>query len=360
MIPPLVSYPNFESFGLALHNHYDDGKSPIRSQKADAFVAQARVLFDKGIAPAPNPTALAILLGVSPKLISSMALKPKRFWRVFQLPKRTGGTREIRAPRVFLKTVQRYILQNILGTSEVAVQSYGFSAGKSIFKNAAVHLGNKWVWNTDLEDFFPTISHRMVREVFRSLGFNANMSTVLASLCTYEGRLAQGAPTSPMLSNIVFRPIDDILSVLALKYGLTYSRYADDLTFSSDRRPTTEFIAELGQVITSAGFRMNKEKTRLHGPHQARYVTGLVVNQKVHPNRETRRRLRAIFYKMHAAKSGDIGAMHKLHGWAAYVNAYDPVLGTKYLNRVREQMAILQARPALSAGPDSGTEVQSS
>ena len=340
MIPPLVSYKNLESFEQSIRYHYESDKSPVAAAKAEAAVNQARILVSKGLPPIPNPTTLALILGVSPKLISSMALKPARYWKIFYLPKRTGGVRVITAPRVFLKSVQYYILQNILSRGDVAPESFGFSPRKSIFRNAAVHVGKKWIWNTDLEDFFPTITHQKVREVFGSLGFTRNMSIVLASLCTHSGRLPQGAPTSPMLSNVIFRKTDAELVVVASKFGITYSRYADDLTFSSDEQPTIDFISEIDQVISAAGFRRSMAKTRLHGPNGPKYVTGLVVNEKVHPDRRTRRLLRAKFHRLQTVKPSEKSDLHKLHGWAAYVNAYDPNLGAKYLAQIREQIAI--------------------
>ena len=227
----------------------------------------------------------------------------------------------------------------------MSAESFGFSRGKSIFRNAAVHVGKKWIWNTDLEDFFPTITHQKVREVFGSLGFTKNMSTVLASLCTHGGRLPQGAPTSPMLSNVIFKPTDAELVAIASRFGLTYSRYADDLTFSSNEQPTIDFISEIDRVISAAGFRRSMAKTRLHGPNGPKYVTGLVVNEKVHPDRRTRRLLRAKFHRLQTVKPAERSDLDKLHGWAAYVNAYDTNLGAKYLAQVRQEFAAGSGTP---------------
>ena len=335
MIPPLVTFNSYEEFEAAVIAFYEGLPKHAHTARLDEVIEGARSLVRSGFPPASNPTLLAILLGISPRLVSSMALRPKRYWRTFELPKRTGGTRQITAPRVFLKTIQLYLLQNALSQVEISEFAYGFSAGRGIFANASRHVGKRYVWNSDIKDFFPSITHAHVRRVFKSIGYDVNMSTVLASLCTFNGTLPQGAPTSPALSNIIFRTTDLRLAAVAEEFGQTYSRYADDLTFSSNEIPPAAFLQSIEEALRASGFRQNLDKVRLHGPGEARYVTGLVVNEKVNPNRQTRRRLRAVFHQLETRGLPPGANINSLLGWAAYVNAYDGVRGLRYLTSAK-------------------------
>ena len=189
--------------------------------------------------------------------------------------------------------------------------------------------------NVDIKDFFGSVTERAVREFFAELGFGGHVAKTLAGLCTYQDSLPQGAPTSPCLANLIFAPADQQILELAERYGLTYSRYADDLTLSGNQRIARSLLSHLEAILRQHRFKLNQKKTRFSGPGQARYVTGLVVNEVVHPNRRIRRSLRAMFHKAEVEPLTYSDRRAELLGWASFVNSYNTDLGGRYLTIAR-------------------------
>jgi RNA-directed DNA polymerase len=294
-----------------------------------------QTLIDKGLPPLVSMRAMGVMLGVNPKLITAMARFPNRNYRVFMMPKKSGGDRMICAPRVFLKTIQRYVLRSILETQLLPAHVNGFVTGRGIVTNGQMHRAAPYLLNVDIKDFFGSVGEQAVRALFTDLGFGAHVAKTLAGLCTYQDSLPQGAPTSPYLANLAFAPADQHILHLCTKLGLTYSRYADDLTFSGHQKIPRSFLSQLEAILKIYGFTLNPQKTRFSGPGQARYVTGLVVNEKVHPNREERRRLRAMFHHAKTDPTQYSERSSELLGWASFVNSYNAELGGRYLTIAR-------------------------
>jgi len=288
-------------------------------------------LVSRGVPPLVNPKFFAYILGVSPKLIYAMAHVPPRYYRTFAIPKRTGGTRTIAAPRVFLKTVQKWLLINVLYKRSLPDYVTGFTPRKSILENAAFHVGKQHLVRIDIEDFFPSIGQGEVEPVFQSFGYKPNVVNLLSRLALLDGELPQGAPTSPYLANLVFLPSDEAIQILATERNITYSRYADDLTFSSEAPFDSDFLLRIEKVIEGAGFSINRAKFLKVGKGQRHITTGFVVNEKVHPSRTFRRRLRAKFHQAADDPQAFRRDYHRMQGWAAYVNMYDKELGQRYL-----------------------------
>jgi RNA-directed DNA polymerase len=326
MQEPLVSFHTPQELRSAL---WPPVWPPMFGTEPSADIFQR--LVDRGLPPIVSIRALGVILGVNPKLITAMARFQRRHYRAFMLRKKTGGERTIFAPRVFLKTIQRYILGSILETRPLPLYVNGFVAGRSIVSNGRMHMAAPYLLNVDIQDFFDSIHEATIRQLFTEFGFGEHVAKTLAGLCTYQDSLPQGAPTSPYLANLAFGPTDDEILQLALKLDLTYSRYADDMTFSGRQKIPRGFLNELESVLKRYGFKINSAKTRFAGPGQARYVTGLVVNEKVHPNRELRRKLRAMFHQAKVAPLQYKGRTKELLGWASFVNSYDHELGGKYL-----------------------------
>lgn len=239
------------------------------------------------------------------------------------------------APRVFLKTIQRYILRSILETRPLPVYVHGFIIGKGIVSNGASHKAARYLLNVDIKDFFGSVREGTIQQLFSDFGYGEHVAKTLAGLCTFQGSLPQGAPTSPYLANLAFGRTDRDILQLSREHNLTYSRYADDLSFSGPHKIPRTFVGRLELVLRNYGFRINSAKTRFSGPGQAHYVTGLVVNEKVHPNRELRRRLRAMFHRaaLHPAQYRQ--RTNELLGWASFVNSYNSDLGREYLTVAR-------------------------
>ena len=154
----------------------------------------------------------------------------------------------------------------------------GYVKGRDIFDHARHHAKSRNPMILDIEDFFSSVTEEMVRTIFESLGFPGPVATQLMRLTTFNGRLPQGAPTSPTLASIAFLGADSEIQNLAIKSGCTYARYADDLTFSGDLHFTQEHVKEINSSVTKQFFRTNPDKTRIVGKRGRPLVTGLVVN----------------------------------------------------------------------------------
>jgi RNA-directed DNA polymerase len=334
MIDPLVSFPNIEAFldALAVEplSRYWMARADHEMERRRQ-AGEALSLWERGLPPIVSTAALGLLLGISSKLITSMSYNPERYWRAFTIRKKAGGTRLIVTPRVFLKVIHWYLLQTVLMKLPVSERAYGFVPQRGARANAEEHLGQRFIWCIDIRDFFPTIRQYQVAQVFLGAGFDASVAGLLSRLCTYSGHLAQGAPTSPQLSNLIFRDIDDYVAAAARSAAITYTRYADDLTFSSMVPIPTGFTREIAAHIERHGYSLNPEKQRMRGPRQRRVVTGFAVSQKVQPPRELRRSLRARFHNVANGKIVDEAEKRSLQGWASYVFDYDADLGRSYL-----------------------------
>ena len=322
VLPPLISYGSPADFKLALLTGAE-----LSTQDLEAF----QRLSELGLPPIVSPTSLALLLGVSPKLISAMSLFPRKYYRAFDVRKRSGGKRRILAPRTYLKVVQRFILRRILEQKPLPSFVTGFVRSKGIVENASAHLGSTHFLNIDLKDFFTSVRNAQVLKIFRSFEYPRAMANILTRLCTYDGCLPQGAPTSPNLANLAFLGADAGIVRMCDRLKIKYSRYADDLTFSRRKPFSDTFLNDVERIIINHGFEVNRRKTRYSGPGQANYVTGLVVSTKVQPERSQRRLLRAMFHNAYSHPERFGGRKSELQGWASYVNGYDRRLGKRYL-----------------------------
>jgi retron-type reverse transcriptase len=261
-------------------------------------LATAERLVAKNIIPLKTGTELAVYLGISRKLIGAIALRPHKYYRAFEITKANGKKRTIHAPRVFLKTIQRYILDCVLTPLDLHEAACGFRRGFSCATGAKRHVERPFLWNIDLQDFFPSIVKERVAHAFSSIGYPVGAASVLASLCCLDGKLPQGAPTSPALANYIFFQVDVRIGEAARIANVVYTRYADDLSFSALEPINEDFQQNVSRIIRDAGFRINRGKSRLMGPKCCRQVTGLTVNEKVCIPRTKRRQLRAWFHNV--------------------------------------------------------------
>lgn len=275
----------------------------------------------------------------------------------FTIPKANGGSRQIWAPMPKLKAAQTWVLRNILEHLPVHGAAHGFLPGRSILTNARQHTSSKVVVNLDVRDFFPTITLRRVKGVFRAAGYNEQVATLLALLCTeaprrvqqYEGTtyylalgprcLPQGAPTSPAITNAVCLRLDRRLTGLADALHWRYTRYADDLTFSLPAgyvgAPRLgDLLSTVKAVVADEGFEIRDDKTRVSRTGAQQKVTGLIVNDTGEPRvpRNKRRMLRAAVNNLQQGKPLPDGeSVYSLGGWAAFLYMTDPSEGAQYL-----------------------------
>ena len=310
-----------------------------------------------------TPKQLAVALGLTVLQLRGLCYHrdaaTKIHYTRFTIPKRDGTQRPIWAPLKVLKAAQRWVLHNIAERLPVHGAAHGFLAGRSTATNATIHANSRLVLKMDIEGFFPTITWRRVKGVFRRAGYRERISTLLALLCTespreiveLEGKkyfvslgprcLPQGAPTSPALTNALCLRLDRRLTGLAAKMGWRYTRYADDLTFSlpataADTSPDP-LIKLVTKIAEGEGLAVKASKTRMARSGRRQTVTGLVVNRDLPPRapRKLRKQIRAAIHNLKAGKPLPEGeSVARLSGYAAYIHMTDPKLGKSMLDEL--------------------------
>jgi len=261
----------------------------------------------------------------------------------FAIPKRSGGERLIHAPKKKLKAILRQLDQLLVSKLPKSEYAHGFIKQRSIATGARPHVDKELVLKFDIKDCFPTIHFGRVRGLLLSLGYSYPVAASLAVLMTEaprqpvaaEGKIyhvptgprvcVQGAPTSPGLCNAILLRLDRRLWGLAKKYGLSYTRYADDLTFSGPAGLTRKMLGWVPGIVTSEGFQINREKTKLMRNSGRQSVTGVTVNKDMGLSRQERRKLRAALHKQRANPgAADPRAANQLVGKLAYLHMLNP------------------------------------
>lgn len=275
---------------------------------------------------------VAHLLGYKPKSLSYVIYKMPVKYKTFTVPKKSGGVRTISAPSPELKLLQRRLSDGLqscweeINTNKKITKpiSHGFRKGASIVTNASVHRGRRFVFNVDIKDFFDSINFGRIYGFFvknRDFALTENVAKVLAAIACHEGKLPQGSPCSPVISNLIGQILDIRLARLARKHGCSYSRYADDLTFSTNKRVFPSEIAisnfdhswaagaALAKIIEKEGFQLNLKKTRMQYRNSRQEVTGLIVNRRINTRSEYRRLARAMTHQLVTTGKFQISAM---------------------------------------------------
>ncbi|ABR91636.1 RNA-directed DNA polymerase [Janthinobacterium sp. Marseille] len=264
----------------------------VSTARIDKYVSYIECLSKKNQPVIFELDHLSSLLGIQIEYLSKMIASSHSFYRKFSIPKRSGGKREILAPYESLLTCQQWILKNILKNIPLHSAAHGFRSGKSIKTNALAHINGKALLKMDLKDFFPSIPLSWIIKTFQDIGYAPNVAYYLASLCCYDEKLAQGAATSPALSNIVLTSLDKRLDRLAKKCSITYTRYADDLTFSGEHIHSS-FSKLVTKIVDEYGLVVNTDKTRLKVKNGTRIVTGIgILNGRLSIPREYKRELK--------------------------------------------------------------------
>lgn len=327
--------------------------------------APARPLAD-GLPTLATPLELARAMGLTLPELKFLCFHREvartSHYRRFLLPKKTGGQRTISAPMPRLKRAQYWVLDQVLAKVPSHAAAHGFLPGRSIVTNATPHAGREVVINLDIQDFFPTITFPRIKGVFRGLGYDERVATMLALLCSEnpcdelevdgerffvggKGRdrvLPQGAPTSPMLTNVLCRRMDRRLQGIADKLGFAYTRYADDLTFSASGEGAGQvgtLLRQVRHVLKDEGFTPHPDKQRVMRAGSRQEVTGVVVNDKPSVSREERRKLRAALHKASregveaATWQGQPATREVLVGYGRFVAMVDREQGAPLLKQ---------------------------
>ncbi len=271
---------------------------------------------------------LSVLSGLSRDVIQD-CLYSKNHYSVFDIPKKNGSIRRIYEPDKNLKAIQRWILRNILDRFSPTPQATAFCKGSSLTSNVFPHINHRYFFSLDLKDFFPSIRRRQIKKIFSVMGYTDKAARILASLCTYEGFLPQGAVTSPSLSNLVAVSLDKRLNGYASKRNIIYTRYADDITFSSNKHSILfKMQGRVTSIIGDEGFTINSSKVRFTGPRRQSIITGLVKNA-----REPRfsighvkyRTMRAVMFRFLSKGPCDdkFGSIESIEGYLAFLKGVD-------------------------------------
>jgi len=294
-------------------------------------------------------------------------------YRTFAIPKKSGGKRYISAPMPQLKSLQEWILRNILVRMPVHEAAHGFVHGRSIITNAQVHTNSEFILSMDLKDFFPSLTFPRVKGIFRGMGYIEGIATILALICTEAPRqamkvkdpstneekwvhvamgprcLPQGSPASPMLTNLAALQLDRRLTGFAQKHGLRYTRYADDLTISAVKGDGNHKASWIQKVVTSIvegskakgikgeGFQVHPTKSKTMGRGDRQEVTGLVVNEDlgVRVPSEVKDMLRAAIHNQEQGKAlYENESLSTLLGYASFVYSAQPEKGKTAIERL--------------------------
>lgn len=287
---------------------------------------------------------LADFLGIKRSTLSYVLYKKKteNYYISFEIPKKSGGERKIDAPVGTLKSIQKKLADKLYRYQEkiraenkiIPKISNAFEKGKNIITNAEIHRNKRFVLNIDLKDFFHSFHFGRVRGFFlknKHFQLTNEVSTVLAQLSCFEGRLPQGAATSPILANMIFQIVDMRILKIAKRYHCDYTRYADDLTFSTNKKKFAENYIDLFNTlkkeIERSGFSINEDKTNLMYKDSRQVVTGLVVNEKVSIIHTYYRKARSM--ANHLYKTGEFyidgnkGSLKQLDGIFSFINQID-------------------------------------
>lgn len=270
------------------------------------------------------------------------------YYLTFPLTKKNGKKRWIDAPILELKLVQNQILDNILIHLEPHNDAVGFKPGSNMIEGAKKHLGHKAILNIDLKNFFHSVKFHQVVKIMAEIGTKITNQGItdrwyrdeiitLTRLCCYKNRLPQGAPTSPYLSNLAARQLDTNLKSFSLKHNLTYSRYADDMSFSHPDGDIDlmEMYHKIIKIVDKTGFKINYKKTRIQRSHQRMSVTGINVNKKLGVPKWKWRNFRAKLHNLEkSGKPISYKELEKLKGYAEWIRTLNRQRGEKFLKKI--------------------------
>lgn len=271
---------------------------------------------------------LAVLLDLKLGMLTFILYKTPvaTLYTVFEIPKKHGGNREISAPQSSLKLIQ-HRLSNLLHECSVAINknlghvedaersgiSHGFKKHHTIMTNGRPHVTRRYVFNADLHDFFGAINFGRVRTFFiknKNFSLHPDVATAISQIACYDNKLPQGSPCSPIISNLIAHAMDLHIVRLARDEGVTYTRYADDLTFSTNKPEFPVSIAvrnekdcwspglKISSIVKRSGFEFNQKKTRMQYRDSRQEVTGLTVNKKVNVPATYRQTVRSMAHSL--------------------------------------------------------------
>ncbi|MDK1377235.1 MULTISPECIES: reverse transcriptase domain-containing protein [unclassified Sinorhizobium] len=289
------------------------------------YLAHIEAVTANNLPPIFEFSHLSELLGIEGVMLAKICHAPHLFYRTFQIPKRTGGHREISVPRPILMTLQQWILDNILERGSVHKAAHAFVKSRSIVTNAQQHLGCKELLKIDIVNFFPSIKSTKVQRVFKNFGYPSQVAAALTRICTKNGSLPQGAPTSPAISNLVAAEFDAQIEELCASCGLTYTRYADDLAISGDGIPS-DLRGKIAHILAQSELNIHPLKSRTFGLKDRKIIAGISISSgRLMPTRHFVRSLRRDVH--HVITRGLLAHM-------AATDNFDPIYLERLLGKI--------------------------
>ena len=302
-------------------------KAALSPETIQAHWATLEFLIDARFPPAVSIEVLSCLFGFSRQFIGALSHSPESHYRTFRIKKGTK-TREIHAPRVGLKVVQKWLGHHLAKALRFDDCVYGFVPKRSAPMAAAVHCEAQWIYSLDLANFFPTTSIRYVAEALERIGYPSHSAELVAALCCYKNHLAQGSPTSPVLSNLVFRQWDQRLAEIATETHSRYTRYVDDLVFSGTGDIPKSLNTRVRSVIAETGWKIAAGKERVATrPHRLKVHGLLVHGTSPRLTKGYRNRIRAISHLTESNKVSDKD-LARFQGHLAYAKSVARIGGT--------------------------------
>lgn len=255
--------------------------------------------------PVASPNVLAAMFGINPGIIWAFVSQTHKYYRTFPI-KKGSGFRIICAPKVGLKVIQKWLSVQLQKIYAAPPHVFGFVPGRSHLDAANIHCNAKWVYSVDIKDFFPSTPLSNVAKAFMDIGYSEPSSVFLARLCCLRDFLAQGAPTSPVLSNICFAVTDHTLAEIAHKFGVRLSRYADDIVFSGVNEFDERIQEEVANAFEITPWKLSKQKTELSRLPDRLKVHGLLVHgERIRLTKGYRNKIRAYAHLRSAGKIKD-------------------------------------------------------
>ncbi|MFK8831084.1 reverse transcriptase family protein [Klebsiella michiganensis] len=295
----------------------------------DRYSAELIRMQQLGLPPLVSWSVLSVAIGVSPQFITSLIKNKIKYYRVFTISKGKGKKRRvIEAPRVSLKIIQAWVAYHLSLNENISLSesAFAFIPGRNgIYEAASKHCGAKWVLSIDLRDFFHTITSVLVSSALVKIGYKADQANKLSDLLTLNQRLPQGAPSSPVISNLVFKSTNLKINELIAGMNVKYTRYADDLTFSSeDEGFDIELLKEnVLRVLNSDGWIVAEEKLKISKAPNRLKVHGFLVHEiKPRLTKGYRNKIRAYKHLLQTGKviEGDLDKIKGHVNYSAYID----------------------------------------
>lgn len=275
-------------------------------------------------------------LSLTKKLLYFLTYEKNYCYHKKEIPKKDMTTRVLYVPCLSLKVIQKWILTEILEKINVSAQAMAFVPKKNGLKeNAEFHKKNIFLLEMDITNFFGTITEKQVFKLFCNIGYGSKVAAVLTNLCTFEGVLPQGAVTSPYIANLVCYHLDARINGYCCRKDIVYTRYADDLTFSSNNRILLNRIEKFVKyIVTEEGFNINEKKTRYLSNDVKKTVTGITINnEEVHVDKKIKRDIRAQIFNSIKTKKYDDN--NQVQGKIAYVNSIESGYRDKIVSYIK-------------------------